>query len=166
MQKVTKFFEHAINSILVISLSLMVILVFGNVVLRYVFSSGINWAEEISRFLFIWLTFLGAIIALKSREHLGVDFLVRKLPPSKKKFVLVINNTLMMLLCFLILQGSWKLTNINIYTKAPASGLPLSVIYAAGILTSVAMLFIFLRNLHRVLFLNDTDTDWKEGDPL
>ena len=45
----------------------MVVLVFGNVVLRYVFNSGIAVSEELSRWLMVWLTFLGAIVAL--REH-------------------------------------------------------------------------------------------------
>src|SRR5262249_51169519 len=58
-------------------LALMVVLVFGNVVLRYGFNSGIAISEEISRYLFIWLTFLGAIVAVHEHEHLGVDTLVR-----------------------------------------------------------------------------------------
>ncbi len=61
-------------------LAVMVVLVFGNVVLRYGFNSGITLSEEVSRWMFIWLTFLGAVIALKERGHLGVDMLVGKLP--------------------------------------------------------------------------------------
>ncbi len=52
-------------------LAVMVVLVFGNVVLRYGFNSGITVSEEVSRWMFIWLTFLGAVIALKERGHLG-----------------------------------------------------------------------------------------------
>ena len=57
----------------------MVILVFGNVVLRYGFNSGIAISEELSRWLLVWLTFLGAIVALREHAHLGVDTLVRAL---------------------------------------------------------------------------------------
>ena len=54
----------------------MVVLVFGNVVLRYGFNSGITVSEELSRWLFVWLTFLGAIVALREHGHLGTDMLV------------------------------------------------------------------------------------------
>ena len=62
-------------------LAVMVVLVFGNVVLRYIFNSGIAMSEELSRWLLVWLTFLGAIVALRQHAHLGVDTLVRALPP-------------------------------------------------------------------------------------
>ena len=54
----------------------MVVMVFGNVVLRYAFNSGITVSEELSRWLFVWLTFLGAIVAIKEHGHLGTDMLV------------------------------------------------------------------------------------------
>ena len=66
-------------------LAIMVVLVFGNVVLRYGFNSGITVSEEVSRWLFVWLTFLGAIIALREHGHLGVDMLVRRLPTVGKQ---------------------------------------------------------------------------------
>jgi len=62
-------------------LAAMVVLVFTNVVMRYLFNSGIPTSEELSRWLLVWLTFLGAIVALRQHAHLGVDTLVRALPP-------------------------------------------------------------------------------------
>lgn len=61
------------------SLALMVVLVFTNVVLRYAFNSGIAMSEELSRWLFVWLTFLGAVVAMHERAHLGTDSLVPRL---------------------------------------------------------------------------------------
>lgn len=151
MQRGFKLFEHVINAFMVAALSLMVILVFGNVVLRYLFSTGINASEEVSRFLFVWLTFLGSIIAFRDNEHLGVDTLVKHLPTRLKKFVLFISNVLMLFLCALIGQGSWKLTVLNLHTKAPATGLPLSVMYLTGILLSVSIGIIIIVNLYRLL---------------
>ena len=58
----------------------MVVMVFGNVVLRYGFNSGITVSEEMSRWLFVWMTFLGAIVALREHGHLGTDMLVSRLP--------------------------------------------------------------------------------------
>ena len=61
------------ETLLVILLALMVILVFGNVVLRYALNSGIAVSEEVSRWLFVWMVFLGAVVALKEHGHLGTD---------------------------------------------------------------------------------------------
>jgi len=57
----------------------MVVLVFTNVVMRYAFNSGITISEELSRWLFVWMTFMGAIVALRERAHLGTDTLVSRL---------------------------------------------------------------------------------------
>ena len=69
-------------------LALMVVLVFGNVFLRYAMNSGITLSEELSRWAFVWMTFLGAIVALKEHGHLGTDMLVSRLGPIGKKICL------------------------------------------------------------------------------
>ena len=61
------------------ALALMALMVFGNVVLRYAFNSGIAVSEELSRWLFVWMTFLGAVVALKENGHLGTDMLVSQI---------------------------------------------------------------------------------------
>ena len=72
---------RAINLLIALALAVMVVMVFGNVVLRYAFNSGIAISEEVSRWLFVWITFLGAIVAVRERGHLGTDFLLARLPP-------------------------------------------------------------------------------------
>src|SRR5919106_924918 len=89
-------------------LAIMVVLVFGNVVLRYGFNSGITVSEEVSRWLFVWLTFLGAIIAMREHGHLGVDMLVRRLPNAGKRACLIVSQLLMLYATWLLLQGSWQ----------------------------------------------------------
>ena len=79
MKKINDLFFRLAEFVLVIMLSLMVIMVFGNVVLRYGFNSGLISSEELSRFLFIWVTFLGAIVAMRDNAHLGLDTLIRVL---------------------------------------------------------------------------------------
>ncbi|QRG70771.1 TRAP transporter small permease [Brevibacillus choshinensis] len=143
-----------------ISLAFMAVLVFGNVVLRYLFNSGITWSEEMSRFLFIWLIFLGAIGALKDNEHLGVDMLVKKLSPIMKKVVFAVTNGLVLYVLWLVLDGSWKMTLINMDSKAPATGLPLGYVYGIGIVMSICMALVILTKLYRVLFGRESIDDF------
>ena len=70
---------RALEALLVLVLAAMVVMVFANVVLRYGFGSGITVSEEISRFLFVWLIFLGSVPVMRQHGHLGVEMLVGKL---------------------------------------------------------------------------------------
>jgi TRAP-type C4-dicarboxylate transport system permease small subunit len=140
-------------------LALMVVLVFGNVVLRYGFNSGITISEELSRYLFIWLTFIGAVIALHERAHLGVDSLLRALPRRGKVACVVLSELLMLFAVALLFYGSWKQTLINISTRSPVSEVPLALIYVAGLIASFMMGILILRNLHKLLIVGATDED-------
>ena len=64
-----------IDLVLVLLIAGMFFMVFGNVVLRYGFNSGIIVSEELSRIFFVWLTFLGAVTVFRDRQHVGVDAL-------------------------------------------------------------------------------------------
>ena len=82
MKSIEKYLTQAMNLVIVVAMALMVVMVFSNVVLRYVFNSGITASEELARFCFIWLIFVGSVLAMKERAHLGVDTLISRLPRS------------------------------------------------------------------------------------
>lgn len=152
-------FMRQLEAVIAILLAIMVVLVFGNVVLRYGFNSGIAVSEEVSRYLFIWLTFLGAIVAVHEHAHLGVDTLVKVLPRGGKVFCVVVSDLLMLFAVALLFWGSWKQTVINMDTRSPVAELPLSLIYVAGLVASVLMFALILRNLYKVLFVGVADAD-------
>jgi TRAP-type C4-dicarboxylate transport system permease small subunit len=129
----------------------MVVLVFGTVVLRYGFNSGITISEELSRWLLVWLTFLGAIVAMREHAHLGVDTLIRKLPASGKRICFVLNYCLMLFADWLLLSGSWRQTIINLDDRAPATGLSMGIFYAVGVIFGASTAVILLYDLYRVI---------------
>jgi TRAP-type transport system small permease protein len=155
MKKISTVFSKILNGAIALSLASMAILVFGNVVLRYVFNSGITWSEEMSRFLFVWMVFLGAVGALKDNMHLGVDIVVNALPVKLKKAAFVISNLLVLYVLWLLLVGSWRMTILNMNSSAPATGLPLSYLYGIGIVTSIAMAGILIKKLIEGLLSKD-----------
>lgn len=140
-----------LRGMIALCLSLMVILVLGNVVLRYVFDSGLTLSEELSRWLFVWLVFLGAVVALHERAHLGVDTLVQRLAPRARWACLVVSHLLMLWATWLLLKGSWTQTLINLETTAPSSGLPVAIVYSVGIVYGVSSGLILLGDLWRLL---------------
>ena len=113
---------RAINWLLVLLMAAMVLLVFGNVVLRYGFNSGITVSEELSRWFFVWMTFLGAVLGLREHGHLGTDMLVARLGRNGKRVCLAIGQLLMLWCTWLIFSGSLTQTRINLDVEAPVTG--------------------------------------------
>jgi TRAP-type transport system small permease protein len=164
LKKLGKLTNSILNVLMALTLAMMSILVFGNVVLRYVFNSGITWSEEMSRFLFIWMVFLGAIGALRDNDHLGVDILLKKLPLGAKRVVFIISNLIVLYVLWLLLDGSWKITISNLHSAAPATGLPLAYVYGIGIIVSIGMGIIVMFNIYRALFQLEELTRMKESE--
>ena len=132
-------------------LAVMVVLVFGNVVLRYGFDSSIAMSDELSRWLFIWVTFLGAVVALHRHEHLGVDMVVDRLPVRGKKLCLVLGHVVMLVVVALLFSGSWDQVMLNLDVAAPSTGAPMAIVYAPAVVFSALAAVILLLDLARVL---------------
>ena len=140
-------------------LAAMVVMVFGNVVLRYAFNSGIIVSEELSRWLFLWVTFLGAIVAIREHAHLGSDFLIARLPPAGKKTCLVIGHLLMLYVTWLVFQGALAQARINIAVEAPVTGASMAFVYSTGVVFSVFGAVLLVLDLWRVLAGRVADED-------
>ena len=151
MAKIVDGYFSLLRLLIVLCLAAMCVLVFTNVVLRYAFNTGITVSEELSRWLFVWLTFLGAIIAMREHGHLGMDSLVVRLPTIGKKICLVASQLLMLYGTWLFLSGSWTQTMINPEVTAPASGLSTALVYGVGVVFGVSVIPILLWDLYRVL---------------
>ncbi|MFM8624898.1 MAG: TRAP transporter small permease [Betaproteobacteria bacterium] len=147
MQKISHLFFKVAEFTLVIMLSLMVIMVFGNVVLRYGFNDGLIASEELSRFFFIWITFLGAIVTLRDNAHLGLDSLVRHLSLRGKKIAFGLSNLLMLGCCTLMFYGTYKQHGINASTRSAVTEIPMIWVYGIGYITSIAMGLMILGKL-------------------
>lgn len=143
----------AIEVIMFIMLSGMVVLVFMNVILRYFFNSGITWSEELARYLFLWLIFIGAIGAMRDKAHLGVDTVIKRLSPKAQKVVYIIGQIIMLIIMIMLAQGSYGLTMINLNAKASATNLPLYFVYGIGIVTSVCIIINIVANMYKALFV-------------
>ncbi|MBN8993244.1 MAG: TRAP transporter small permease [Rhizobiales bacterium] len=159
MDRILDLYCTALKGVIALCLAVMVVLVFGNVVLRYGFNSGITVSEELSRWLLVWLTFLGAIVAVREHAHLGVDTLVRKLGPTGKRICFIINYGLMLYADWLLLAGSWRQTIINVDDRAPATGLSLGIFYAVGVIFGVSAGIMLLYDLFKVVSGQATEAD-------
>ena len=168
IERLVDLYCRLLKVAIVLCLAAMVVLVFTNVVLRYVFNSGIATSEELSRWLLVWLTFLGAIVALREHAHLGVDTLVRALPALGKRICFIASYLLMLYADWLLTLGSWKQAVLTYGDTAPASGISVGLFfYSAGLVFGVSAAVILLLDLVRVLSGKATEEDLisvKESD--
>ncbi len=140
-------------------LALMVVLVFGNVFVRYAMNSGITLSEELSRWAFVWMTFLGAIVALKEHGHLGTDMLVSRLGPFGKKICLGASYVLMLFACWLLFRGAYEQAVINFDSTSAVMEASMSWVYLPGILFAVLGGLILAVELLRLLTGQIRDED-------
>jgi TRAP-type transport system small permease protein len=140
----------AVEAVLAALLLGMVLMVFGNVVLRYVFNSGIVVSEELSRIFFVWLTFIGAIVAMRDGSHLGMDNFVSKLSRRGKLVCLTVCQVLILVCCAMLFWGTWRQHEVNATTLAPVTGLSMIWVFGVGYLTSLCIGVHALHKLWRI----------------
>ena len=150
---------HLLEGFLAFCLVAMVAMVFGNVVLRYAFDSGITVSEELSRFAFIWLVFIGAVVAMHEGAHLGVDTVVSRLPRGGKVFCLVLSELLILMCCAMFFWGTWRQHEVNATTTAQVTGISLIWVFGLGYFTSVGISLVSLRKLWRLATGRLSDDD-------
>lgn len=139
------------TGLMVVCLAVMVVLLFGNVTLRYVFNSGINISDEVSRLAFVWLIFLGAVLALRDGQHIGVTMLVARFGPAARRVVHILCQLLILWALWLMAQGSWQQVVIGMGNRLPVTGWPGAVFDIAALYASVAMGLLTCIELVRAL---------------
>ncbi len=141
---------RALEVVMVACLAVMLVMVFGNVVLRLFFNTGIDLSEEIPRFAFVWMTFLGAIVGMRKRAHLGVDMLVKALPLLGRKVCWGISQAVMLVCCLYIVYGTWLQHDIIEGNASPVAQLSMLWVFGVSYLTGTAIGLICASNLLRL----------------
>ena len=113
-------------------------IMFTQVVFRYVFNNSLSWSEELIRFLFVWLTFLGGALAIKDNTHIAVEFFIERLPVKYLKYINILNHALITtFFAFMVVIG-WCWVYHSRGLQSSALGLPVNIVlYGALPLTSM-----------------------------
>jgi TRAP-type transport system small permease protein len=146
----TRFFQ-LLEFLLVVLLAGMVIMVFGNVMLRWFADGGIQFSEEMSRYFFVWLTFIGSVIVMHEKAHLGVDAFVRTLGPKGRLTCMILSDALVLFCCAVFFWGTWRQAPINYTIAAPVTGINMLWVFGVGFFTSVGIGVIVGLRLLRAL---------------
>lgn len=128
-----------LTALLALCVVVMLAMVFINVVMRYAFNSGIDISTEVARLSFVWLTFGGAVLAFRTREHLAINMVVDRLPIRMQKVVHILRQLIILWVLWLAVQGGWEQTLIGMSTVTPVSGMPIAIFSGAVLFSAAAM---------------------------
>lgn len=152
MQKIEKgfdFFEKVLNLISRLFIGATVAIIFYSVVMRYVFQRPPFWAEELSRFIFIWIIMLGAVLVTREQSHIEIVFIVNLLP-KKWRFVLSIFTRLLMIaFCWVMVQQGLKIYPIVAEASSPTFGISMGWLYLSIPVGGLLMGVCILENLFK-----------------
>lgn len=146
----SRFFRRldlTLDALLFAVLAAMAGIVFVNVFCRFVLKFSLSWADEMAQVLMVWLTFLGAGVAMRDRMHYAFDYLVKSLPGRWRRRVVIGGHLLGMgmtvLLIYWSAQVSWQIRE----WVMPATGMPRAWVYAACPIGCTFLLVYQARNL-------------------
>lgn len=135
-------------AIIVISV-VMVIVTLAQVVFRYVIAAPLPWSEELARYCFVWIVFLGGAIGLARGFHLGVDLLVNMLPEPIRRGLDILTSALIACFALAVIYASYPVINMNMMQRSPALGVQMSWIYIA---IPISMALMAVIAIERIIF--------------
>ncbi|WP_027351057.1 TRAP transporter small permease [Halotalea alkalilenta] len=159
MKIAVDIFYKLLEYLLVILMTAMVVMVFSNVVMRYFFNSGLMMSDELSRFCFVWVTFIGAVVAFHENAHLGIETLVQRFGRTGRLVCMAMTQLLVMFCAAIFFWGTWQQSDINASMRAPVSGLSMIWVYGIGYFTGGMIFIISALRLLNILLGRVTDAE-------
>ncbi len=118
---------------------------FAQVISRYLFASSLSWSEELGRYIFVWITFLGMAAAFQSKAHIALDFLLTLLPARPSRALNVFNALLVAIVGAALVVGGASLIKFGLNQRSAALGLPMYYVYAVIPFSGAALFYFALR---------------------
>lgn len=146
--KTIKWLDDHLEEYLLIALSVFtVVIIFGQVFMRYVLSSSLAWSEEIARYAFIWMIYIGVSYGVKKGRHLGVDAFSDLFQEKGKIILAIIANFCFLVFSAIVVYFGFDIV-LRITRESAALQLPIGWVYAAPV---AGMILTMLRLLQRIL---------------
>ncbi|ORC31168.1 hypothetical protein B4O97_17300 [Marispirochaeta aestuarii] len=121
--------EKAYSMFLILLTLTMFIIVAFNVFMRFVMNQSLGWADELARFIFIWIGFLGAVLAYKNDEHVGLSFLIDAIQSSRGKRIISVIQQILSLVVLLFITYFGYQASTTVMNVSPALSIPMSLMY-------------------------------------
>jgi len=151
IKNISEKIKLGLQFFLFLLLLLMVSTVFANVVSRYFFSASLNWVDELSRAAFIWLAFIGIVIVMWEKGHIGLGNVLKKINPKVGRIALFIGVFLQIIFTIYLFLGGRRLFLLTTIQLTPYLAIPSGYIYLIAPVMAIFMIALSFRNLIFIL---------------
>ncbi|HHW02587.1 MAG TPA: TRAP transporter small permease [Thermoanaerobacterales bacterium] len=155
---IDKNIRKAESFVVAISIMTITVIIFINVVLRYLFKNSLAWAEELTRYIMVWMTFIGASLCVRDNVHVTMDVLLNNLPKNLKKILLYFIYGVSAVICLYMTYLGWKImmkVKITGQVSPSMEFLPMWLVYLCVPISGVLM----AKNFLHLMYLNFKSTD-------
>jgi TRAP-type C4-dicarboxylate transport system permease small subunit len=152
LQRISDYMNRITEIILVVVLAAMAVVVFLQVIFRYVLNFPLFWTEEFARYCLVWSSLLGSAVAVKRGQHIALTILIERLPKTLRRGLTVTALISVAVILTIILWGGIQLVAITRAQISPALRISMSVPYLAVPVGAALML------VHTIVFIYQTLT--------
>ncbi|MBN1827838.1 MAG: TRAP transporter small permease [Deltaproteobacteria bacterium] len=148
----------------VTGMGLMLALIFMQVINRYVLGFVFSWTEELARFLFVWVVFIGGALIMGEDGHMAVKLLPEILKKTKAGLILdiVISIASAAFVLIMIFYGT-RMSKMMMFQTAPGLGIPMGIVYAIIPVSGLLMLFYLIQNVFVAIRKRSKETADQQG---
>ena len=159
MRRLVKVVNRVAELVAQTLLGVMVVVVFVQVIFRFFIQQPLSWSEEVARYVFVWIIWMGAAVMVKQNGHPGMDLLTKSFPPRWQRATEVVMSLLYTATLLTVVVTGFALVRANMSQPSPAMELPIGIPYAAIPLAAVIMLL----NLTYYVFFPRKESRESEG---
>ncbi len=152
LKKISDLLNRVAEYLVIFLVAGISLLIFVQVIFRYVLNHSLFWSEELARYILMWITFVGASVGFKRKGHIGIDFIYKKVKGKVKIWFTIIIDASIVVLAFVMLLYGIKLTLFVWIQSSPALLLSMSFPYASIAVGGLLILF------HSLVFLTEDIT--------
>ena len=137
--------DRCINWFLAMLMAGMVAIVSAQVWYRFILNDPLSWSEEASRYLFVWISFMGAAAGVRYQVHLGIDLMEKILPAGSYRMVVIFVNLIIQVFLLMIIYWGFKILGVIQFQESPSMHISMRYPYMAVPVGSIFMLINSLR---------------------
>lgn len=137
--------DRCINWFLALLMAAMVVIISAQVWYRFILNDPLSWSEEAGRYLFVWISFMGAAAGVRYQVHLGIDLMDKLLSPAAYRWVVVLVNLIIQIFLLMIIYWGFKILGIIQFQESPSMHISMRYPYMAVPVGGIFMLINSLR---------------------
>jgi TRAP-type C4-dicarboxylate transport system permease small subunit len=135
----------------------MMVITFSQVVARYAMQASLTWSEEVGRYIFVWIAFLGLPAAFRSGSHVALDILLKALRGTSRRTLEIVNGAFVVVLGAAILVAGLRLVELGAFQQSPALNLPMYAVFVVIPISGTLLLYFSLRALWEAIIARNKE---------